>query len=237
MSSKGYADFFPAAPKVLQRKRSRPGESRHRPGSGNNSPLSYSAAASIPQARSQVERDRPRKPGVTSDLYTTSPLPVPEEGDCTQGDLLNGVGSASSTSTASSIFSTGHRLQSFANHHGSHRSSSVTPLTHVDASPSRETMDSPGRKYSDTERESAAHHHAASSQRREKSLQSPNLDNRQPASPPQARPGKGECKGEKLRYDPDLHKRLSSKEKRSKKPEYVAFGAKVCWLHMHQSPA
>ncbi|KAL8874496.1 MAG: hypothetical protein Q9174_000189 [Haloplaca sp. 1 TL-2023] len=87
-------------------------------------------------------------------------------------------------------------------------------------------MDSPQRKNPNTESEFAAHHHAASFQRRETSFHSSSLDSRQFASPLQARPGKGEPKGEKLLYDPDLHKRLSSKDKRSKKPEYIAFGAK-----------
>lgn len=237
-SSKGYADFFPAAPKVLQRKRSRAAESRHGldpTTTGSASPLRHSTA-SISSAKGEAERERHRKPGLTGDSHSAPSLTFQEEGDCTQGDLLNGVGSASSTSTASSIFSTGHRLQSLTNQHGSHRSSSVTPLTHVDASPSRDVMNSPQRKHLPSEKGSAAHMNGASTlEKRGKSDESSYSDRGQLPRPPQARPSKGEIKGEKIRYDPDLDKRISSKEKRSRKPEYVAFGEKVRLHRLRQA--
>ncbi|KAL8693338.1 MAG: hypothetical protein Q9218_001817 [Villophora microphyllina] len=229
-SSKGFADFFPTAPSVLQRKRSRAAESRHgldRTGTGGTSPL-HRSTASVPAA-SDPDGGQHRASGMVADLCSAASLLIQEEGDCTQGDLLNGVGSASSTSTASSIFSAGNRKQSLANQHDPHSSTSATPLTHTDASPSGEIMNSPTKDHGRSGK--------GTTQRLKGDFtptgcaefsQSSCMGMQNPPRLFQARPGRGEVKGEKIRYDPDLDKSksVSSKEKRLRKPEYVPFGHK-----------
>ena len=42
-----------------------------------------------------------------------------------------------------------------------------------------------------------------------------------------ARPGKGEVKGHKAVYDPDLDKTLKGKEKRSRQVQFSPFGEEV----------
>ena len=45
-----------------------------------------------------------------------------------------------------------------------------------------------------------------------------------------ARPGKGEVKGFKAVYDPDLDKSLKGKEKRSRQVQFSPFGEEVCLI-------
>ncbi|KAI4259429.1 MAG: hypothetical protein LQ352_000737 [Teloschistes flavicans] len=230
-SSKGFADFFPTAPSVLQRKRSRATGSRHglEPAAiGGNSPL-HRCTSNVPVAIHERDSGRHQASGMVTDLCSAPSLSVQEEGDCAQGDLLNGVGSASSTSTASSIFSAVNRKQSLVNQQDLHSSTSATPLTHIDASPSGETMISPtkdhGRSGKGTTQRLKGDFMPTG---RTEFFQSSNSGMQDPPRLLHARPGKGEVKGEKIRYDPDLdkNKNISSKEKRLRKPEYVPFGHK-----------
>ncbi|KAI4103699.1 MAG: hypothetical protein L6R37_003705 [Teloschistes peruensis] len=230
-SSKGFADFFPTAPSVLHRKRSRVIESRHgldHTAVSGQSPL-HRSTSNVPVATVERISGQYQASGIVADLCSAPSLSVQEESDCAQGDLLNGVGSASSTSTASSIFSAVNRKQSLVNQHDLHSSTSATPLTHIDASPSGETMISPTKDHGRSGKETT--------QRLKEDLvpigriqpfHYSNSGTREPPRLLQARPGKGEAKGEKIRYDPDLdrNKNISSKEKRLRKPEYVSFGHK-----------
>ncbi|KAL8706437.1 MAG: hypothetical protein Q9201_000492 [Fulgogasparrea decipioides] len=226
-SSKGFADFFPTAPSVLQRKRSRVAESRgglDPTATESTSPL-HRATANSRRDKREAEREPCQASGLIDDLCPAPPLSIQDEGDCAQGDLLNGVGSASSTSTASSVFSAGNRVQ-LANQQGSYQSTSATPLTLVDASPPRDAMESPKRNHPRREKGSMEHFEASRQEKRADPIYSSEAVSKQPARFTQARPSKGEVKGEKVRYDPDLDKKLSSKERRSRKPEYIAFGQK-----------
>ncbi|KAI4128115.1 MAG: hypothetical protein LQ338_002900 [Usnochroma carphineum] len=228
-SSKGFADFFPTAPSVLQRKRSRVAGSQRDPApatTGGGSPHPRPSASSH-AANSTTERDQYRSLGSKDPPPTLS---IQDENDCTQGDLLNGVGSASSSSTASSIFSASNRAVNLANQNGSHQSTSWTPLTQIDASPSRDTMDSPKRDQSGKERRYIEHCNGRTAQESHPY----SVETSAPAAKTSARnlcarPGQGEIKGEKIRYDPDMDMRLSKKEKKEKKatkPVYVSFGQK-----------
>lgn len=223
-SSKGFADFFPTAPSVLQRKRSRATDTRRDPVPGGHSPQRRPSAQSY-VANSAAERERCRKPISKADAGPTPSLSLHEESDCVQGDLLNGVGSASSSSTASSVFSASHRMLNPANQQASHQSTSWTPLTQVDASPSRDAMDSPKRDQSRKEKE----HFESCDRHAVRGLHQKPIERLGSIDGHSARPGEGEAKGEKLEYDPDTDEKfkLNKKEKRATKPTYVSFGQKV----------
>ncbi|KAL9012816.1 MAG: hypothetical protein Q9173_002447 [Seirophora scorigena] len=222
-SSKGFADFFPTAPSVLQRKRSRATDTRRDPVLGGHSPQRRPSAQSY-VANSAAERERCRKPISKVDAGPTPSLSLHEESDCVQGDLLNGVGSASSSSTASSVFSASYRMLNPANQHASHQSTSWTPSTQVDASPSRDAMDSPKRDQSRKEKE----HFESCDRLAARGLHQKPIERLASVDGHSARPGEGEAKGEKLEYDPDTDEKfkLNKKEKRATKPTYVSFGQK-----------
>ncbi|KAL9595088.1 MAG: hypothetical protein Q9219_006662 [cf. Caloplaca sp. 3 TL-2023] len=229
-SSKGFADFFPTAPSVLQqRKRSRVTETRGDPVSATTHGSSPPRRPPVNSqgAKSEAETDRRQTAGLKGDQHPTSCVPGLEE--CAQGDLLNGIGSASSSSTVSSVFSTSNRMLNPVNNQGSNHSVNWTPLTHVDGSPSRDAMDSPQRDRSSKEKYIAAErYNGLSRQHNDFGLnQLPHSDTNTTTKKPNARPAKGEVKGEKVQYDPDLdEKLLKRKERRTAKPVYVEFGQK-----------
>lgn len=161
-------------------------------------------------------------------LHSGSGPAAQDESECAQGDLLNGVGSASSTSTVSSIFSMRHPTINIAHANNSRKSTSVTPLTNLDSSPPSNAPDlhqtrasrddiEPGRKLN----RSPLQLHA----KERLSLISPL--HIQLAHPTQARPGRGEAKGLKLTYDPYLDKKLSSEKRHNSQVQYEAFGNDV----------
>ncbi|KAL8680192.1 MAG: hypothetical protein Q9186_003604 [Xanthomendoza sp. 1 TL-2023] len=228
-SSKGFADFFPTAPSVLKRKRSRAAESHREipfPAAGGGSPP-YRPSEGIQSKKCTPEGDHVQ---VSVSKGNLAPLANQEDNDCTQGDLLNGVGSASSTSTASSVFSASNQVLNRSHQHESHQSTSWTPLTHVDASPSGDAMDSPRRHRLGTETASAKQLNGAPTP-------GPHSDNKTSSDAAskhltrdyQARPGKGEVKGEKITYDPYFDPKIKNdkNEKYKRKPKYARFGQTV----------
>ena len=233
-SSKGFADFFPTAPSVLQRKRSRAAEERRDAVSasfGGDSPH-HRQPANTRLAKSEARSDHFQASGLKGHPDPTSSLLIQEEGDSNQGDLLNGVGSASSSSTASSVFSASNRMLIPANQQGSNHSASWTPLTHVDASPSHDAMDSPSPNRSCKETIPAGHTKRPSTKGNdEKIFQSSRIKTDKPAKRLSARPPEGEVKGERLQYNPEDDLRLKRKENRKEfkvaKPVYVLFGQEV----------
>lgn len=226
-SSKGFADFFPAAPSVLQRKRSRVSESRREPApaaAGSDSPRCRPSTSTYVTNNAN---ERHRHPNLSSNAGSgpLSSHSIQEENDCTQGDLLNGVGSASSSSTASSVFSASNRIPNPANLNGAHQNTSWTPLTQVDASPSRDAVDSPKRDQSHKEEGYIERCDGIIAQELHRT---PIVTSGPVARHVRARPGEGKVKGKKINYDPELDKKLSKKDMRVKKPVYVTFGEKVC---------
>ena len=226
-SSKGFADFFPTAPSVLQQKRSKAAQNRRRL---EPEPVNDPNATYVPIARpapSDGEGDIIN--GVQNGAARIGPTSaVQEDNDLVQGDLLNEVASASSTSTSSSIFSTSHRALGMAHPTDHHTSTSLTPLTNLDSSPPANNHYSPKGKYNceivasgGTLRRSPFHeplHNA--------------FQTRTPDYTPlqkkcQARPGRGEIKGAKIKYDPERDKKLTSKERKGRVAEYTNFGKEV----------
>ncbi|KAL8842446.1 MAG: hypothetical protein Q9176_002598 [Flavoplaca citrina] len=231
-SSKGFADFFPTAPSVLQRKRTRVAESPRRlpsPATSTESPA-HRTSGNSRSGQPGTEGVQGRGLGLRSDLGSAPSHAAQEENECTlQGDLLNGVGSASSTSTASSVFSAHNQTLNHSNQHGSHQSAAWTPLTNVDASPSQEIMDSPHRNHLPSEESNAVHSnesHSLIGKFNKRPLL--NSVSQQLGRNFQARPGKGEVKGEKITYDPCLDVKIKSDkiQKRDRRPKYARFAEK-----------
>ena len=234
-SSKGFADFFPTAPSVLQQKKSRTAEERKRQDSSTSAYLATTSSHTPTSsdhntlgAKKADRRNGSLTNGLNHDRSATDALPPnQDESESIQGDLLNGVGSASSTSTASSVFDANQRQLDPAQQKR-HAQTELTPLTTIDSS-------SPGRNQSPayTKPETSL------APRPDSSRVLPPTSVRPPTSMPAkeevawksgARPGKGQAKGVKATYDPELDKTISSKERRSRQPVYKDIIADVSHL-------
>ena len=228
-SSKGFADFFPTAPSVLQQKRSKAAQNRRRPEPESVSASNTTHVPSALPSSSGGEGEGDIINGVQNGHVRIAPTSAAQEdNDCVQGDLLNEVASASSTSTSSSIFSTGNGALGMAHPNGHHASTSLTPLTNLDSSPPANNRYSPKRKHN---REMTAS--AGNSRRSPFHEHLHNVSQtRSPDYTPlhkkcQARPGRGEIKGAKIKYDPERDKKLTSKERKGRVAEYTPFGKEV----------
>ena len=135
-----------------------------------------------------------------------------DETDTYAGDILNGVGSASSTSTISSIFSDRNAARSA----GAVMSTTLTPLTNTESSP-RAKVASPsfdGHNY---------HATSINGTISARGNMTPQLT--PPANKQSARPYDLEIKGSKCTYDPELDNSIPSKERRKLKPTFEEFGS------------
>ena len=231
-SSKGFADFFPTAPSVLQQKRSKASQDRRRHQSPSTGQSCSSSALSVPPVPSDGEGEGDILANGTPNgqLNTvTNPL-THEENDIANSDIAHEVGSTSSTSTTSSIFSAINRDTNMAHHDRPQKSTSLTPLTNIDSSPRANGNNSPPKRRMNDVHISVEN--SILSPPREQ-LEGPSiyrgLDSLRSQLPhaPSARPGKGEVKGFKAIYDPDLDKTLKGKEKRSRQVQFSAFGEEV----------
>ena len=231
-SSKGFADFFPTAPSVLQQKRSRAAQDRKRAKSkpigepdvarGSSKLVERALTDGLPGGTAHVN-------GVNGeDVSADASSMIHEENESTHGDLLNGVGSASSTSTVSSVFSTSHRATGMAHQTGSHNATALPPLTNTASSPPGKGMSPPYSR--------VIHHTDMVPSVSSRSPMQPCVAtttealtpiNTPPLAGSQARSTSREIKGYKAIYDPDLDKKLSSKEKKTLKVKYKAFGEEV----------
>lgn len=217
-SSKGFADFFPTAPSVVAQKRSKAAQTRKRPRSPcideNSLAPSSTAVATAPA--------RPKDSAATVNgmshvpVHSQSNITTSEDLETGAGDLLNGVGSASSTSTSSSVFSTSYNSRGHASKNGLGCSTSLTPMTNVDSSPLNYGHVSPERK--DTLSHSVPQSLRRPSQAGEtgitrisKQSYGSSIGRRQ------ARPGKGEVKGVREVYDPQKGTKIEQ-----------PFGEQVC---------
>ena len=229
-SSKGFADFFPTAPSVLQQKKSRAAQARREPRSpayaDRNSTHTFHGRAASPSGASRGGNDAATRSGENGRMKVEPPSNVQEDGETVHGDLLNGVGSASSTSTASSVFSSNHQPMNVTNNAGPHQTTSLTPLTNADSSPSRSKSTSPGKRLADQHQ--IRHHNVTHSPPRAASHVQPTFDTSRPRA--SARPGPGEPKGYKAVYDPELDKnvqKMSQRERKTLKVRYENFAENV----------
>ncbi|KAL9619604.1 MAG: hypothetical protein Q9160_005791 [Pyrenula sp. 1 TL-2023] len=145
-ASAGFADFFPTAPSVLQQKRSKAAQERQKSRLSNvrNSP-SISTQEPIgnslgtPKSCGEGESSKLINGSTKTSRKSTH---VADEPDSSSGDLLNGAGSASSTSTVSSVFSSQnhHSAMAPSTSSSSAHISSLTPLTTAASSPPTKWM-------------------------------------------------------------------------------------------------
>ena len=218
-SSKGFADFFPTAPSVVAQKRSKAAQIRNRPRSPRADEGPVARATLAHHASSEREREpAPADNGISNgSTRIVNNAPGCDEAEIGSGDLLNGVGSASSTSTSSSVFSNSYHPRSHAPRYGHGGSTSLTPMTVVDSSP-------PDHGHGSPERKDSLHHTMSRTSQMPSTHAGTTLTTSNPGRK-QARPPKGEAKGCRVIYDPDL---VPSKERKNKKVQYETFGELVC---------
>ncbi|KAK9422014.1 putative Histone-lysine N-methyltransferase, H3 lysine-4 specific [Seiridium unicorne] len=211
-SGAGFAKFFPAAPRAAREKAAERERAKSRVSEG-----SADRDARIPATNSSTSQAAQRD-GIKSDPSSSSDaahLPT-DDNESLQGDILNGVGSASShVSTASSVFSHGSTMNT------SHAfNSSLTPLTNVGSpsNPSHGTIKVQQTKQPQDGRRSNDSTHA--------SVTDSSISRRTGATVriPARDPGR-QIQGMKRTYEPLLDKKLSSAERKTAKPTYKPFGA------------
>ena len=209
-----FADFFPTAPSVLQqrksskaalqRSKSHPDVKQEPPGDASTTSLS---ARPVGQ-ESNLDAPKPDKYADGTKRSTTI-----DEMESLPGDLLNGAWSASSTSTASSVFSSVHQPHSTTYPHGNPLHA-LTPLTNSEFSPP-EKLVSPLRGIdAGADKDTKVTSVSATMT----PIQTP------PSFHLSARPSGLVVKGCKATYDPELDKKTPSKDKRKLKIQYADFG-------------
>ena len=221
-SSKGFADFFPTAPSVLQQKKTRHSQERKRRDqpSQHSSPPSSSHATATP-IEGGGSNDTSLANGIAPPQPTSDARQVTrEETEFVQGDLLNGVGSASSTSTNSSVFSSRTRPADVTCQRRDIQQNTLTPITN-DGSPPSTLNKSPSyaKQTQGVGSSTIAKPSPDPTLPMTEEVSAMNLDSTT-STRARPRPGDGEHKGFKIDYDPELDKTLSSKERRSRKPQY-----------------
>ncbi|KAF2842648.1 histone H3-K4 methyltransferase Set1 [Patellaria atrata CBS 101060] len=199
--------FFPnAAPSVLQQKRKRLQEQERWHEKTKGSPAHQENYQSNTTSR---EDDDPPK--------------------SESGDLLNGVGSASSlASTVSSVFSSGgHSAPNMSSYPGATANvHALTPLTNNDFSPPGKTS-SPHtiKPHNDAMYiDNTLSQDIATANRSHSTSNAITPIHTPPEPNLQARPGPGEVKGFRLTYDPELDEKLPPKDRRKVKARYKTFG-------------
>ena len=145
-----------------------------------------------------------------------------DDNDSIMGDVLNGVGSASShEGTVSSIFSA-PQTSSAAPYYGN--PNSLTPLTSNSSPPDRAL--SPPASKSNSHINTGGRSHDQNLEKGLSHLDSSKSKYTSPTIRPSMRqPG---IKGEIRTYDPETDTRLPTREKRKAKPIYKEFGGLVC---------
>lgn len=166
---------------------------------------------------------------ITEEKTTTTPSGDDEIHRCESGDLLNGVGSASSlASTVSSVFSNNQTTMS--SYPGQTSSlHALTPLTNTDSSPPGKPLSPRSAKLSDDTMHATttSPYTAPSADLSQNVSETMTPVHTPPEHGRQARPGPGEPKGFRLFYDPMLDPKLSQlsqSEQKKPKPRYKTFG-------------
>lgn len=228
-SASSFAEFFPQASDSLDKKRKKPSEDEDLNGASRTD-----ASTSHSTKRSRTESIHGEKlNGVAStSKISYSKSSSRDDNDSNKGengDLLNGVGSASSlASTVSSVFS--HSGQpNMASYPGvSGQQHALTPLTNTDSSP-------PGKNLSPRSTKAPGDHMVLKSADPYATTDATSNNVSETITPihtppevqQQARPGPGEEKGSKLVWDPELDEKLQPKDKKRFKAKYKQFGQEV----------
>lgn len=239
-ASAGFADFFPTAPSVLERKRKQASLERQQARSQtvgaqkvartDAGPVSLLPAAAPEHARGTISPSGGVLGGRDVDK-TEQQAPPQDDNDSVQGDLLNGVGSASShASTVSSIFSGSNHVPTGSNAGVLSNAQTLTPLTNTESSPPLRNGSPPYSKSVSDAR--ALRDDPEDCRPFANATAEISLNPVVPVAPEHAqvyaRDLGGPIKGETCTYDPELDKKLSSRERRKIKPVYRRLGAEVC---------
>ncbi|TVY31916.1 Histone-lysine N-methyltransferase,H3 lysine-4 specific [Lachnellula subtilissima] len=215
-SGASFAQFFPSAPRAAKDKaKEREKGKSHTLGSPGVKPVADSFAASL-QPRAGNASSIPS--AVERNPSTDTTAPQAEDNESLQGDLLNGVGSASShASTTSSVFSAPAAQSNMTAFSSSRNISSLTPLTNTDSSPNR--MSSPHQpKTSDPSSVLTTEKVQNDAPRAQPAL----ADHNPPPARIFARDPNRSIKGNICTYDPDKH--TTSDKKKKGKVNYKDFG-------------
>ncbi|KAG9229440.1 hypothetical protein BJ875DRAFT_196446 [Amylocarpus encephaloides] len=225
MSGANFARFFPSAPKAakvkaMEREKIK---SQQIEMPGIRAGIAQSSSTNAPSRADDTAL--PLHAGVENKApYPNIPVSQADDNESIQGDLLYGVGSASSlASTVSSVFSAPAPNSNMATTGSTNNMNSLTPLTNIDSSPNR--MPSPYQQISGgpsggiTGDKTTTLHDL-------QQAQSPLAEQRPTTPRTFARDPNRSVKGNKCAYDPLLDEKNSSSErKKSKaKPIYKEFG-------------
>jgi histone-lysine N-methyltransferase SETD1 len=223
MSKRSFADFFPTAPSVLQEKR-KAARDRRKPVTESTSNTAESGPSSNANSgHAPVDDTQSRTQSQTR--FAGSPdqgehLSPPRDA----GDLLNGVGSASSlASTTSSLFS--NPVGTKGKQDATEPSLTLlTPLTSHESSPPL-SHPSPNDKHRIT---SSSHVNGANgSGDIAPPIEASNMKLATTHDASGVLPATGKSRGMKILYDPDLDPELPVKDKRKAKPRYGSFSEEV----------
>lgn len=226
-----FAQFFPSAPRAAKDKAKEREKSRTQSiGSPSIGPVADLPPANtglrledVGQIRFAVERN-----SAIAASAEPPPPPPAEDNESLPGDLLSGVGSASShsSSTVSSVFSIPSQ-QTHMSTLGSRNISSLTPLTNTDSSPNRITSSPQHKTGAQAINASgfAANNYLLHN---DVSRAQTAIADQIPAEPRiLVRDPARSIKGNKCIYDPLLDRKLHSNEKKKAKTIYKDFGL-VC---------
>ena len=206
-----FADFFPAAPGVFHQSRA-----------SKLSQDSYHLHCQGDKIGNALRSDNVTPAPLADHLHNTShktePPPLSaEDSDGYSGDLLHGVGTASSSSVASSVFSSAAVNTTMASANGLHFTT-LTPLTNSDSPPQSKVISPTLENGSQATINGVSH----SSSHGTMTPQHTPPAHRRLARDPELR-----SKGTRCTYDPELDKSLASKDKRKSKPQFDEFGTKA----------
>ena len=210
------------SPGSLKRKRESPALSHPRASPHDPSKSSMLTNGATSLADSSIHHNISAADGPSARPYTSPNSDEMHQSD--PGDILRGVGSASSiNSTASSVFS--HSSQAFAHNRNASIVNGLTPLTNHTDSSSPPKGNSPqhlksAMDTSNTNGAVATSHtpasHAAPSQ-------PPHARNQRP----QMLPPPGKAKGYRVVWDPELDNKLSKEERKRATHRKKEFGSEV----------
>ncbi|KAI1776103.1 histone H3-K4 methyltransferase Set1 [Hypoxylon cercidicola] len=203
--SAGYKEFFPNAPRAARDK----ANEREREKSTKTS----EAADNDSKTEAPARRDGAKYDSSLSDAAH----PPIDDTESLQGDILNGVGSASShASTASSVFTTFNSSAMNASSRASN--SNLTPLTTMGSPPHPANMQ-PAKQRSAMQTATTRYDKPSSTAATKPSSSIPGVAERPPARDPNL-----VIKGLKCIYDPSTDKSLSSSERKTAEPKYKDIG-------------
>lgn len=215
-----FSHFFPTAAKRKAAKERQKSIPEGTPGKSQSPIPSVADEQQHPQTAPQNGTRRQLNSDTSAPPDHIEKLSPPQD----PGDLLNGVGSASSlASTSSSIFSTtvdtkpGQTCTEIT-------FNSTTPLTNHESSPPQPSLSPRYKSRPEPSSRQNLHYESGKSAQMLASSIAADAFAKRVAK---VMPGYGEPKGSKIVYDPDLDSTLAMKDKRKAKPRYEPLAEEV----------